>query len=74
VQNLLALCKSAECDDSRAYVGMFIGGAEVVMDARHKWHNQAYIAHASVKHYLPYALGGGYIISHDVFSVCSSPL
>jgi hypothetical protein len=66
MQNLLMLCSSAECNREKAYVGTIIGGSPVMMDAKHKWHNQAYIMHANVKNYLPYALGGGYIISGDI--------
>lgn len=70
LQNLLKLCKTKECDQEAKYVGTFIGGSPVFMDAKHKWHNQAYIMHASVRNYLPYALGGGYILSADILKVC----
>ena len=74
MQNLLTLCTTAECDAERAYVGTFVGGAGVYMAANHKWHNGAYLQHARVETYLPYALGGGYVLSLDVVRVCCAPL
>lgn len=73
VQNLLRLCTSPQCDRERTYAGTFIGGAPVMMDSKHKWFNQAYILHAAVKNYPPYALGGGYILSLDVIRVRLPP-
>eukprot|EP00892_Ulva_mutabilis_P006228 jgi/Ulvmu1/3978/UM182_0006.1 len=72
VQNLLQLCTTAKCNHERAYLGTFIGGAPVMMEAKHKWHNEAYIMHAAVTNYPPYALGGGYILSFDILKVLVS--
>lgn len=73
MQNLLRLCTTPKCDRERAYMGTFIGGAPVMMEAKHKWHNEAYIMHAAVKNYPPYALGGGYILSYDILKVRLPP-
>jgi site-specific DNA-adenine methylase len=70
LQNLLQLCQTSKCDKEAKYVGTFIGGAAVFMDSKHKWNNQAYFEHTAVKSYLPYALGGGYILSGDILKVC----
>jgi hypothetical protein len=70
MQNLLTLCTTAACDSERAYVGTMVGGSGVYMDQRHKWHNAEYLEHTMVQTYLPYALGGGYILSLDVIKVC----
>jgi hypothetical protein len=72
MQNLLTLCTSAACDSERAYVGTIVGGGEVVKEQSHKWHNQEYVEHTKAETYLPYALGGGYILSLDVVKVCPS--
>jgi hypothetical protein len=69
VQNLLTLCTTAECDAERSYIGTIIGGTKVMMDPSHRWHNAAYLSHTKVQTYLPYALGGGYILSLDVARV-----
>lgn len=69
---LLTRCTTAECDGERTYGGTFIGGAEVMMHPEHKWHNAPYLAHAAVENYLPYALGGGYLLSLDVIRVRAS--
>ena len=70
LQNLLTLCTSPECDHQRAYVGTMIEGRNHVnRNPRHKWHNAAYIAHAGVYEYAPYAFGGGYFLSLDVVKV-----
>jgi Galactosyltransferase len=70
LQNLLKLCQTSNCDEEAKYVGTFVSGAPVFMDTKHKWHNQAYIMHTAVKRYLPYAFGGGYILSGDIVKVC----
>jgi hypothetical protein len=76
LQNLLLLCTSARCDREAAYVGAVIEGRanHVNRNPAHKWHNAAYIRHAGVYQYLPYAFGGGYALSLDVCQARSHAL
>jgi hydroxyproline O-galactosyltransferase 2/3/4/5/6 len=68
VQNLLTLCTTAECDAERSYIGNIRTGS-IIMDPTHRWHNAAYLSHTGGGEYLPYAAGGGYILSLDAVNV-----
>jgi hypothetical protein len=44
-------------------------GTNVNRNTQHKWHNAAYLTHTGHRQYLPYAFGGGYILSLDLSKV-----
>lgn len=46
-----------------------VGRSWVNQDTSHKWGNRAYVLHTLNRKYLPYAFGGGYILSLDVVQV-----
>ena len=71
VQNLLTLCTTPACDSERTMVGTWSAGSHVNRNKQHKWHNSAYLNHTGHNTYLPYAFGGGYILSLDLSKVRS---
>eukprot|EP01026_Neomeris_dumetosa_P059757 TRINITY_DN5591_c0_g1_i1.p1 TRINITY_DN5591_c0_g1~~TRINITY_DN5591_c0_g1_i1.p1 ORF type:complete len:418 (+),score=41.99 TRINITY_DN5591_c0_g1_i1:256-1509(+) len=70
---LLKFCPSTVCPEERLFIGSERRGSEVVLKASDphgdKWENYEFYKHTGVGTYLPYMLGGGYILSGPVLDV-----
>lgn len=66
---LLCSCLSSACRDERIYFGREIRNNVVRVGAGDKWQDLDYLNHTSLKTYMPYMMGGGYVVSSDLAQV-----